>query len=137
MDNLQRLYELAMKVRRAYLKLRKIAPWLSVSRIRTLFTIRWVLKRFILPRVGGYEGVAKGMRLCANIAVGKTTVEEVLRQGESWTSWGERLFHENPKRTASFFLGLGAVLALVLREVAARVVAYLVEDKEVRVKEIR
>jgi len=137
MDNLQKFYELAMKVRRAYLKVRKIAPWLSVSRIRTLFTIRWVLKRFILPRVGGYEGVAKGMRLCANIAVGKTTVEEVLRQGESWTSWGERLFHENPKRTASFFLGLGAVLALVLREVAARVVAYLVEDKEVRVKEIR
>eukprot|EP00960_Hanusia_phi_P072404 767778-Hanusia_phi.AAC.10 len=136
MDKLQKLYELAMKVRRAYLKVRKFAPWLSISRIRTLFTIRWVLKRFVLPRVGGYEGVAKGIRVCANVAVGKTTVEEVLRQGESWSSWAERLFHENPRRTAMFFLGVGAAMAMAVREVATRVIEYLVEDKEVKLKEI-
>lgn len=45
-------------VKAYYFKLKKIFPWLSLGRLRDLFILRFLLKKLVLPRVGGtYSGL--------------------------------------------------------------------------------
>jgi len=52
-ETLKELWTLAMWVRGAYLRLRRVFPFLTIGFIQKTMTARWFIKRYVLPKYGG------------------------------------------------------------------------------------
>jgi len=49
-ESIKQLYTIAMFIRRAYLRVRRVLPFLTVAFIQKLVLVRWVAVRYVLPR---------------------------------------------------------------------------------------
>jgi hypothetical protein len=58
----QQLWKAFVAVRNGYERVRKVAPWLSLTLLRDIFVARFILQRFVLPHTGGtYYGLATAL----------------------------------------------------------------------------
>jgi len=53
MESVKELWTLAIWIRGAYLRLRKVFPFLTIGFIQKGMTARWLMKRYVLPKYGG------------------------------------------------------------------------------------
>jgi hypothetical protein len=135
-ESIKQLWMLAMWVRGAYLRVRRVLPFLTIGFIQKMMLLRWVARRYVLPRYGGtYTSTATALAPKIDAAA------KYLVGGEAWGALrrcadgcviaiNELRFSEG-KGSARLSTALAVIAALIAREVLGLVVhAIMVPDKK-------
>ena len=135
-ETVKQLWTLAMWVRAAYLRVRRVLPFLTISFIQKMFMVRWLLRRYVLPRYDGtYTGtvvaLAPKIEAGAKFVMGGNAWGAVLEAADRWRLMLVELQSPESKLGARLQTVFAVVAALVAREVIGVFVRAVMEpDKK-------
>lgn len=134
-ETAKQLWTLAMWVRAAYLRIRRVLPFLTISFIQRMLMVRWLLKRYVLPRYDGtYSGtvlaLAPKIEAGAKFVMGGNAWSAVLEEAHRWRLTLEELLSPKSKLGARLETVLAVVAALVARELLGVFVRAVMEPEK-------
>lgn len=118
MDTMKQAWELFVQVRDYYRRVRKVAPWLTLTLMRNVVLLHLFSRRFILPKLGGYTGALRSARVGGQVVMGIVYGEDKAEKVAAVVDVvAAKLWAVvNDKR---FGMVAAAVIALVVREAIA------------------
>lgn len=126
-----------MWVRGAYLRVRRVLPFLTIGFIQKMMLVRWVLKRYVLPRYGGtYTSTAVALapkvEATAKYVVGGEAWGALRRGAEGCALALRELRSPEGKADPRLSTALAVVAALIVREVVGWIAreVFIAPDKK-------
>jgi hypothetical protein len=135
-ESVKQLWTIAMWVRGAYLRVRRVLPFLTVSFIQKTMLVRWALKRYVLPKYGGtYTSTAAALApkvdAAAKYVIGGEAWGALRSSAEGCVLAVRELRSPEGKADPRLTAALAVVAALIAREVLGLLVRTIMEpDKK-------
>ena len=126
-ESIKTLWTIAMWIRGAYVRVRRVLPFLTLNFIMKAYTARWFFHRFVLPKYGGtysgtYHALAPQVEQAVKFVVGGNVLSALQEAAQRAAVALQELQAPESKAGARMSTVLAVVAALAARELLGMLV---------------